>query len=47
MNGGGPVPHTEIAALLARAADAGVDFVKTEHLCTFDDRPGFSLAQGQ
>ena len=47
MNGGGPVPLGEIAALLGRAADAGVDFIKTENLCTFDGEPGFSLGQGQ
>ncbi|MCR5873452.1 NADP-dependent isocitrate dehydrogenase [Phenylobacterium sp. J426] len=47
MNGGGPVPLTEIAALSARAAEAGVAFIKTEHLCTFDGEPGFSLGQGQ
>lgn len=47
MNGGGPVPLTEIAALSSRAAAAGVEFIKTEHLCTFDGEPGFSLGQGQ
>ena len=33
--------------LLRRLAQAGVDFVKTEHLFTFDGEPGFSLGQGQ
>ena len=47
MNGGGPIPLTEIVALSGRAAQAGVDFIKTEHLCTFDGEPGFSLGQGQ
>ncbi len=36
-----------IAELLARLAQDGVDFVKTEHLFTFDGEPGFSLGQGQ
>lgn len=33
--------------LLRRLAQAGVDFIKTEHLYTFDGEPGFSLGQGQ
>jgi isocitrate dehydrogenase len=36
-----------IAELLARLAQGGVDFVKTEHLFTFDGVPGYSLGQGQ
>ncbi len=36
-----------IAGLLARLAADGVDFVKTEHLFTFDGEPGYSLGQGQ
>ena len=47
MNGGGPVSLTDIVALSRRAAEGGVDFIKTEHLCTFDGEPGFSLGQGQ
>ena len=43
----GTVKHTEIAALLGRAADAGMDFIKTENLCNFDGEPGYSLGQGQ
>jgi isocitrate dehydrogenase len=37
----------EIATLQARAAETGLAFIKTEHLCTFDGVPGFSLGQGQ
>jgi isocitrate dehydrogenase len=33
--------------LLRLLAGRGVDFVKTEHLYTFDGGPGFSLGQGQ
>ncbi len=44
---GGTVDHRQIAALQQRAAEAAVDFVKTEHLCTFGGQPGFSLGQGQ
>ena len=47
MNGGGTVPMTEIVALQARAAEAGIEFIKTEHLCEFDGQPGYSLGQGQ
>lgn len=36
-----------VAALLAQLATAGLDFVKTEHLYTFDGERGYSLAQGQ
>lgn len=44
---GNAVSHAQIAALLQRAADAGLDFIKTENLCTFDGEPGYTLAQGQ
>ncbi|SDH19743.1 NADP-dependent isocitrate dehydrogenase, partial [Pelagibacterium luteolum] len=36
-----------IAELQMRLAQAGIDFIKTEHLCTFDGQPGYSLGQGQ
>ena len=44
---GNAVSHAQIAALVQRAADAGLDFIKTENLCTFDGEPGYTLAQGQ
>jgi isocitrate dehydrogenase len=40
-----PVSHAQIAALLTRFAGAGMDFVKTENLCNFDGKPGYSHAQ--
>lgn len=40
------VDHQTIVTLLGRIADAGLDFIKTEHLCTFDGVPGWSGAQG-
>ncbi|MCP4735083.1 MAG: hypothetical protein GY873_12910 [Bosea sp.] len=43
----GETTHEEIVALLGRVAAAGIDFIKTEHLCSFDGVPGFSLGQGQ
>jgi isocitrate dehydrogenase len=42
-----PVAHRQIVGLLSRIAELGLDFVKTEHLCTFDGEPGYSLAQGE
>jgi isocitrate dehydrogenase len=36
-----------IAELQLRLAQEGIDFIKTEHLCTFDGTAGFSLGQGQ
>jgi len=41
--GAGALDHAGIVALLGRAADAGLDFIKTEHLYTFDGEPGYSL----
>jgi isocitrate dehydrogenase len=41
------VTHAQIVELLARFAENGIDFIKTEHLCAFDGKPGFSLGQGQ
>jgi len=39
--------NAAIIALLSRLSEAGVDFVKTEHLYEFDGERGFSLGQGQ
>lgn len=36
-----------IAELMMRLAQQGVDFIKTEHLFTFDGEVGYSLGQGQ
>lgn len=40
-----PLSHAQIVALLSRFADAGLDFIKTENLCDFDGKPGYSHAQ--
>jgi isocitrate dehydrogenase len=40
-----PVSHAQIAELLSRFAEAGLDFIKTENLCDFDGKPGYSHAQ--
>jgi len=47
FRGDSPVTHADILALLARVHDGGFDFIKTENLCTFDGKPGYSLGQGQ
>jgi len=39
--------HADIARLLARFAEAGMDFVKTEHLYRFDGKNGFSADEGE
>ncbi len=39
--------HAALADLLRRAAGAGVDFIKTENLFTFDGERGYSLGQGE
>jgi isocitrate dehydrogenase len=44
---GTTVSHAQIAALLDRLATAGLDFIKTENLCTFDGESGFSTGQGE
>jgi isocitrate dehydrogenase len=44
---GGTATPAQVLALLGRVAAAGLEFVKTEHLYTFDGVPGFSLGQGQ
>ena len=43
--GGHVVTHAQIASLLSRFAAAGLDFVKTENLCNFDGKPGYSHVQ--
>jgi isocitrate dehydrogenase len=44
--GSGTITHQQISGLLARLADAGFDFIKTENLCNFDGQRGYSLDQG-
>jgi isocitrate dehydrogenase len=42
-----PVSHAQIIELLGRVDAAGFDFIKTEHLCTFDGKEAFSKGQGE
>lgn len=44
---GASITHEQVIRLLERVNSAGFDFIKTEHLYTFDGQPGFSLGQGQ
>lgn len=39
--------HEDILGLLKVISDAGLDFIKTEHLCLFDGVRSYSLAQGE
>jgi isocitrate dehydrogenase len=43
----GQISHKQVAALLLRVADRGLDFIKTEGLYTFDGQPGYSRGQGE
>lgn len=42
----GNITHQDVIDLLGRFASAGLDFIKTEHLCTFDGEKGWTAAQG-
>lgn len=44
---GSLVSHTQILDLLQQIERLGFDFIKTEHLYTFDGVRGYSLAQGE
>ncbi len=44
---GSSITHEEVIDLLGRLVKAGLPFIKTEGLFTFDGEPGFSLGQGQ
>ena len=43
----GVVSQDQVISLLKRVDEAGLNFVKTEHLYLFDGQPGYSLGQGQ
>ncbi len=45
-NEGALVTHAQINSLLARVAEAGFDYIKTENLYNFDGERGYSLDQG-
>jgi isocitrate dehydrogenase len=45
--GGTPVEPRHLVLLITRAVDANLEVIKTENLCLFDGKPGYSLGQGQ
>lgn len=44
---GGSISHQDIADLMIRLAEAGVDSLKTENLFTFDGKPGYVKSAGE
>jgi isocitrate dehydrogenase len=44
---GESIDHKQIIQLLERFAGKGLDFIKTENLCTFDGEKGYSAGQGE
>ncbi|MCH2546158.1 MAG: NADP-dependent isocitrate dehydrogenase [Alphaproteobacteria bacterium] len=47
QNVNAPVTHGDVATLLGRMAEAGLDFIKTEHLYNFDGKRGYTIGQGE
>jgi isocitrate dehydrogenase len=41
------ITHTQIAELLKEMAEKNIDFTHTEHLCTFNGHPGYTLGQDE
>ncbi|MBW3469930.1 NADP-dependent isocitrate dehydrogenase [Arthrospiribacter ruber] len=41
------ITHEDVLELLRQIKELGFDFIKTEHLYTFDGERGYSLAQGE
>ncbi|HKK17366.1 MAG TPA: NADP-dependent isocitrate dehydrogenase [Opitutales bacterium] len=39
--------YGEVVKLLGQLHEAGLDVIKTENLCNFDGKPGFSMGQGE
>ncbi|WP_029462644.1 NADP-dependent isocitrate dehydrogenase [Serpentinimonas barnesii] len=44
---GESVTHFDLIELMEALAQRGIDFIKTENLCTFDGERGYALGQGQ
>ena len=44
---GAAVSHTQVIALLQQVANAGLDFIKTENLYTFDGKAEYSTIPGE
>ncbi len=43
----GMMTHEQVIALLTAVKNAGLDFIKTEHLVSFDGQKAYSLGQGE
>lgn len=43
----GRMTHDQVIALLTAVKNAGLDFIKTEHLISFDGQKAYSLGQGE
>jgi len=43
----GQLSHDQVIALLTAVKNAGLDFIKTEHLVSFDGQKAYSLGQGE
>jgi isocitrate dehydrogenase len=43
----GSFSHDELTGILSKLASNRIDFIKTENLYDFDDKKGYSLAQGE
>ncbi|MEQ9617510.1 MAG: NADP-dependent isocitrate dehydrogenase [Phycisphaerales bacterium] len=44
---GGQITHGDVVKLLSNLDAMKLDFIKTEHLCTFDGKISYSLGQGE
>jgi isocitrate dehydrogenase len=44
---GGVITHDDINRLMQAITIEKIDFIKTEHLCNFNGKAGYSLSQGQ
>lgn len=47
MPDSGEIKHSDILKLLKQIAEANIDFIKVENLYDFDNKRGYSLAQGE
>lgn len=47
LSNSGEMTHDQVIALLTAVKNAGLDFIKTEHLVSFDGQKAYSLGQGE
>ena len=46
-NEGDVISHEQVIEILGKINELGFDFIKSEHLYTFDGEKGYSLGQGE